>query len=158
MANVELARKVLAHIEALEARKAAGEKLCEHWDQSDWGYHVSEDAPENTRNVYHVGDICGTAMCFAGWACRLAGEELVLKPAIYSGYSRWDVAGRTETIATRAAELLDLPPSDYGDYGDHRDVRIFSAYNTLDDLRAMVAGLEDGTYNSIVPSGEDDDE
>jgi hypothetical protein len=71
-----LARKVLAHIEALLAdwrRYAFGPgevgRPLQTWDQGVWRRVVpAKDVPRGS---------CGTAMCFAGWTAELAGEWLL---------------------------------------------------------------------------------
>lgn len=145
MPNVELAKRTLAHIEKLEDLRKQG-KTCERWDQGDWGHYIGE------ATLAAETEDCGTAMCFAGWACKLAGETLVLKPSPFrEGYFQLGIEGMKghgpgDTISRRAAVLLDLPREGDGVYW--YDDRLFSAGNDLDDLRNYVQQLEDGTYGN----------
>lgn len=109
--NVELLDRTLAHIEANPER----------WDQA----------------VYR----CATGMCFAGWACTLAGglwisdddEVLVAEPGEWPTH-QWDgeVVATARVRATRILGLDDAQASD-----------LFSADNTIEDLRRIVAELRE---------------
>lgn len=151
--GAELARATLEHIERLQAKDDAGERTCEHWNQSDWGFYASEDPY-----------LCGTSMCFAGWACVLGGEAVIqLTPgAPYSLMGIAAVDNGYSAISKRAAELLELPrrtiDTSVGTY-EEADQRLFAGDNDLEALRFYVQALEDGTYGQqTAPSMEGTDE
>lgn len=98
MPNAELAYRVLDHINAHP----------ESWDQNVW---VAQ-RPE-----------CGTAACFAGWACLLSGDQPAGIP---------DETGEIERyIPHRAGTLLGIEV----DGGEHP---LFEYTNTRDDLGVLV--------------------
>lgn len=116
--NVEPLARVLAHIEAHP----------ETWHQAEWR--------------------CGSSMCFAGWTCELSGGRWVNGPnswhsdLLFAEFAE-SVEGHAEftaheghvvvTAHERAQRLLGL--------GEDQADALFSAYNTIDDLRAIVAQL-----------------
>jgi hypothetical protein len=119
MANIEKLRAVLAKIEADPTL----------WDQAFWIKRTD----------------CGTAGCFAGWACMLDGAKPI-------GLRHWDEgveqaaevitsAGVVQDVDSAAAEILDLtePEADILFYGD----------NTLDDLRAYVDAIAVGNLQEV---------
>ena len=122
MANVDLLRRTLAHIEANP----------EIWNQEDYR--------------------CGSGLCFAGWAAQLAGgrwytadpnhrlaQFLVSEPADGNSELRGrEFFGvRVSTVHPRAQRLLDL---------DDEDAEaLFHPDNTIEDLRGFVAALTTGS-------------
>lgn len=120
--NVELLDRTLAHVETHESE----------WNQTVWR--------------------CRTGMCFAGWAVTLDGGTWA-----YPETAMWD----QESTDPRACLLADSddPPGDIDDddvvHVDDRARRVlglnyeqgedlFSSYNTLDDLRRIVADIKAG--------------
>lgn len=114
--NVDLLRRTLAHIEANP----------DEWDQTHWR--------------------CETAMCFAGWACDLAGgqwyeddptgmyrDELIAEDGDTGPYMHSRNGVRTIHVDDRARRVLgiDEPQAD----------RLFDAVNNLHDLRRIVGAL-----------------
>jgi hypothetical protein len=137
--NVDLFRKTLDHIETLAAFKEQGLDLDEVWDQRTWYQPVRNDE----------GNICGTKACFAGWACVLAGDDLIeetvteqFKPcgnpdcgcvgASYSYQEAFavDQDGNRYDIEVRARELLGVTPQ--------RANWLFDYANDLDTVRTRV--------------------
>lgn len=110
--NVTLLDQTLAHIEA-----HPGE-----WNQDFWR--------------------CGTGMCFAGWACQLAGGQWAhLDPdnedlADYLHAEPGDEALPNELITAqeRATRILGLT--------NHQAATLFAGSNTLGDLRRIVAEIK----------------
>lgn len=130
--NVELLDKTLDYIKTLEAFRADGVEMDERWNQASWGIQGPE---------------CGTAMCFAGWACKLAGKRLVVERMT----TRWldnerreagvlvvedDDGGRRE-ISEVASELLGL---------NVFEKTLYDGSNDLSDLESTVARIKAGAY------------
>ena len=110
MPNKPLLQATLAHIETLP--KMVEPYLWsdgDHWAQDMWREEILDNR----------GEVCGTAQCFAGWACTLAGS---------------DAHGPTQ-ISVAAQELLGLY--------DEQAADLFAFDNTIDDLRRIVAELTD---------------
>lgn len=105
--NAELAYRVLDHIDAHP-------KL---WDQGQWVAKAE----------------CGTAACFAGWACLLSGEEPasedLLGIMLRSGMS----------IPDRAEELLGASRFAYLGIDNEQD--LFDENNTREDLGRLVVEI-----------------
>lgn len=133
MANNDLLQRTLAHIEAHP----------EQWNQGAWAKKTD----------------CGTAYCFAGTAVHLAHPDAT--PAFNTLWDRTafmnvptviTAAGRTlmsqVDIQQEATEVLDLYRHEAG--------VLFSAHNTLEDLRQMVADLIAGEQIEYA-HGEDDE-
>lgn len=125
--NVPLLRRTLAHIEANPLT----------WDQSWWR--------------------CETGMCFAGWACELAGGEWLVSAAdmIEGAASSADMVyliaepGDDEevvlphvngmsvvTVHARALRVLGLD--------EEQAEHLFSTHNSIVHLRDLVAELTEG--------------
>lgn len=121
MAYSELLRGVLAHV---EAQAALG-----NWDQTQWRKPTAYDYTE-------TGDlnVCGTAFCFAGWTCELAGLQWVSDKSYSMGYDmlQWPEGG-TKHVEDAARILLGLTWDEAGE--------LFAGWNTLDDLRRIVAEI-----------------
>lgn len=142
--GLDLLREVMDQIERDQSR----------WDQGRWTKvdtrieqleHVrTVDLGETIRSDYVAG--CGTAMCLAGHACLMAGdrplvqhfhmmEGAVINDALMSDTVR-DAEGVSHYIPARAIDLLGIT-------AESADI-LFSARNTLDDLREMVDTLTGG--------------
>jgi len=108
--NAELAYLVLDHIDAHP----------EQWDQGRW---ISR--PD--------GADCGTAGCFAGWACMLSGNQ----PDWTMSNGKWTntvtADGYWKYVGDRAAELLGISEVDAE--------MLFDADNQRDDLDRHVAEI-----------------
>lgn len=132
--NVPLLRKTLEHIEAHP----------DDWNQCFW------------RGVSYVAE-CGTAMCFAGWACELAGgvwagpasdfmwgDMLIAEPDDPTELAvRFDESVCIDPPADaiidpggRATRLLGLT----GEQGND----LFDANNSLDDIRRHLRTITNG--------------
>lgn len=108
MPNTELLERVLQHItDHPEAH-----------DQTTW----ARPDPD-----------CGTAACFAGWTCSLAGYQLV--PS-HNWAAQVIVNGERRSIKHTATELLDLEPA--------QARTLFAGGNTLVHLQMMVKDLVNG--------------
>jgi hypothetical protein len=110
--NAELAYAVLDHIDAHP----------EQWRQGWWLTKLD----------------CGTAACFAGWACILSGDKPVLDDPDEDGdeieFSLVElVDGSKAHIEERAAQLLGIGPD--------RAYNLFSADNSRKDLDGKVATI-----------------
>lgn len=93
----------------------------ENWNQREW---------VTTDPVYlPPGNVCGTAMCFAGHAAILDGAQLASSPSntvVTRDGERWPVA----SYATLALGLTSRQADD-----------LFRAENSLDDLQYKVKDL-----------------
>lgn len=118
MINADLLAKTMAKIEEVAAYQAEGFELDETWDQGQWASPVRDD----------LGDVCGTSYCFAGWACRLAGDQIDVK-----NQTAKTPGAQALAISDRATQLLGIAPSDAAD--------LFEGSNDLDGLRERVADL-----------------
>ncbi len=81
-------------------------------DQENWVINPDQYDPSNIEN-------CGTAACFAGWACLLSGHT-----------------SKTVDVESKAVELLGL------DWDDA--AVLFYSENTREDLNLMVKDLMNG--------------
>lgn len=109
ISNKELAVKVLDKIK-LDPRE---------WDQEDY---IRPD------------EYCGSAKCFAGWACILAGgykEVIVSENGDYYAYIADTSTGYSIDIHDTAEKLLGLTENQSGE--------LFDGGNTLADLERLVA-------------------
>lgn len=108
--NAELAYRVLDHIDAHP----------EQWVQSTWVTKTE----------------CGTAGCFAGWACLLSGEKLdseeFLGIMLRSGLPIPDKAEELLGASRFVASLVD---------GEWEDEDLFHEANTREDLGRLVAEI-----------------
>jgi hypothetical protein len=112
-ANAELAYRVLDYIDAHP----------DTWDQTQWIRQTD----------------CGTAACFAGWACLLSGYE----PAWFgSSLADWvhpsGDDSNTYDVEICAAELLGLP---YEDQNEALHARLFDESNDREDLGRWVGKI-----------------
>lgn len=131
--NVPLLRKTMEHIKSHP----------EHWHQGSWRTDISEDMAESlnagraTGRHRPVPISCGTAMCFAGWACELAGDEW--EADVFGGLDQFFVSdhvmvdGQPVRAAERARDLLGLTR--------FQADRLFEGLNRLEDLEEIVADL-----------------
>jgi hypothetical protein len=105
--NAELAYRVLDHIDAHP----------EQWNQGLWVTKVE----------------CGTAACFAGWACLLSGEkpdsDELLGVLLRSGMPIPDRAEQLLRASRFVTSLVD---------GEWEDEDLFGEYNTREDLGRLV--------------------
>lgn len=127
MPNRDLLLKTLDHIEHLEAFRKEGLQTDTIWYQPDWAHQVLDAQ----------GEVCGTAMCFAGHAVTLAGEriEFANRPCD-CGCGQVSREARMEgggCISERARILLGLHHGQAS--------RLFYGRNTIADLRRQVADL-----------------
>lgn len=124
--NVDLLDKTLDHIKMLVAFEADGCEMDEHWDQNWWG----------TRNE------CGTSLCFAGWAVKLAGYVLAPRKENNQFNHRGgddlgvDVDGDDRHIAHVARQELGLTLQEKN--------LLFSSGNNLAALEATVDHIKAG--------------
>jgi hypothetical protein len=82
-----------------------------------------------TEAELRAGEVCGTAFCFGGWACLLAGWHQCL----HDEDKVVDDLGRVETMADAGREALDLTAE---------QARIlFDGFNDLELLDRYVALL-----------------
>lgn len=127
--NVPLLRKTMEHIK----------EHPEHWLQDTYRIMVETGLAEAWGRSFHRQGLpleCGTAMCFAGWACDIAGVEWRddFGGTILVG------GGETSSAATMAQELLGITGSQAS--------YLFSAGNTIEDLEWIVEQLIEGTFVS----------
>jgi len=137
--QIELHRMVIKHIEAEPHR----------WSQTNWiNGHAFRDKYSEAANAYGaasarnkayvwrewmdtVYDVnqCGTTMCYAGWACHIAGDQLTI------GRAAKDADGNFTPISERAAELLGLNDCEAND--------MFSATNafTVEDIKRVATNI-----------------
>jgi hypothetical protein len=108
--NAELAYKVLDHIDTNP----------EQWNQTDW----------ITKGD---GEDCGTAGCFAGWACMLSGWKPYFVDQYRTRTGLVMIGGRDSMIAERAPDLLGISYTQADD--------LFHEDNTREDLGRLVAEI-----------------
>ena len=126
--NVDLLDKTLDHIKMLVAFEADGCEMDQHWNQNWWG----------TRNE------CGTTLCFAGWALKLAGHTIVPRSEgnqfHYKGGDDLgvEVDGEDRHIAKVAREELGLT--------NYEKQLLFCSSNRLDDLERRVTHIKEGKF------------
>lgn len=110
--NAKLAYRVLDHIDAHP----------EQWSQREWIYRP--DAAD-----------CGTAGCFAGWACMLSGDQPMWNQGKQTERFAMEIAvdGVCKPIRDRAVELLGID--------EDEDDLLFDACNTRGDLGRLVAEI-----------------
>lgn len=135
MANVELLKRTLQHIEDHP----------ENWNQGLWITLPEEREPGR----------CGTAYCFAGWTVMLSGHEIdadgyvpfeTLPDEVRARIDPFDVGQHSDAdfvgnrtsvgVAEAAAALLDIE-----DFWRAPGPHLFDGSNDLEDLRQHVAGL-----------------
>jgi hypothetical protein len=89
------------------------------------------DNPElHNQSWFYTPTECGTAMCFAGWACHLAGMEQV-QPLSGSSWVKTPDGIKTAHDAAISALGLTTPQGN----------ALFSGGNTVGMLEAMVKDL-----------------
>lgn len=124
--NHELLDKTLHAIETSEHYKSLGLEQTYTWNQTRWSQTTE----------------CGTALCFAGWACHLAGDrfEPVNDPGTYADHeivvdNTWSMS-----ISERAKELLGL--------NDMQASCLFAGENDdLPRLRRVVEHIKMGCWS-----------
>ena len=106
------------------------------------------DHPEQHNQATWLTD-CGTASCFAGWACHLSGWNLFYK---VESVGTVNVAGEFTPVALstamarkdeRTCNVADAASSELGITWDDRVV-LFAAGNSRDVLNLMVKDLVNG--------------
>ena len=148
MADVKKLREVLKTIKEVEklrqnprSRKFKGL----YWDQGDWLQPVSDSEKyEDDKTV----EVCGTAMCFAGWTLYLDGFTKVDRDAWMMVNPENGDTVEIDMISTVAAERLDL------EYGEAD--RLFAGGNDIDHLAAIINDIHAGRIPSY-PDDLDDD-
>lgn len=105
--NAALAYRILDHIDAHP----------KSWNQG-WWFTVTE---------------CGTAACFAGWACTLSGDSPEIRDTGLYFSTVHTAEGRYADAPVRAAELLGITH----DQADN----LFADWNTRHDLGRLVAEI-----------------
>jgi hypothetical protein len=141
-----LARAILTLI---EDEVAAGMSA---WDQSVWfrvenHIHPDTDAWIQANETLPHG--CGTSGCFAGHAVFTQGAKLSRcefdMGATGDRWFSWGEVkrpdGRIEAVQKWAAELLELD--------EEQADTLFNGSNSLEDLRRMVAALEDDPHADL---------
>lgn len=94
-----------------------------------------KDHPEQHNQAWWFSEaVCGTSMCFAGWACALSGWRACNWSEGFA--SDVEKGGVVADVSIKAAELLGL---DFDVANDDRG--LFSASNTVDDLERMVKDM-----------------
>lgn len=121
--NVPLLRKTMEHIRAHP----------EHWLQSIYRGPVGPKVLDVFRKDNNPVLECGTAMCFAGWACDLAGVE-------------WRGAG-SQVVAGDYSQSCGLAARDLLGLTQNQALILFAGDNKLSDLEEMVEALIDGTFD-----------
>jgi len=143
--NVPLLEKTMEHIEHVvpshtEVRTAMRDGAefegIEAWGQGDWIAEIRQFVPIGDRDnqLLAAGEVCGTAMCFAGWACSISGDKFAK-----DAYGEFDGCvvfedGETMPIQVRARELLGLTFVEAND--------LFAPDNDIHDLKILVEELK----------------
>lgn len=119
--NKDLAYQILAKIELIP----------EEWDQGDYIRPRHE-----IKSGFRTANICGTAKCFAGWACILTPgyKEVIEVDQDDPEYSYAYIAGPdglSIDIHDTAERLLGLT--------EYQSGELFDGGNTMADLRRLIA-------------------
>lgn len=123
--NVELMRKTYDQIVTVEAFAEEGLEQDAVWNQNVWG----------NRSVLDDGSVCGTAFCYAGWTCVVAGLEIVWNDKFRDEQdAKVLVHGELVEIEQAARDLLglDMRQADY----------LFHPLNSLEILDAHIRQYE----------------
>jgi hypothetical protein len=134
-------REWLARLDGAENPRARVPRL--RWFQGRWGVATLLDGETGPQE-------CNTAFCFAGWTAVLAGGQILWSPAFsgageLSAHELKTPDGRYQMIRHYAQLQLQID--------DRVADLLFSPYNELADLRAMVAELlNTGTLGSYAPA------
>lgn len=126
MADAARLRKVLAHLESLPESPWVADnagKRTDSWNQFEW---ISGRGILTGQGLMNEGIRCGTAACFAGWACLLFGEDGVEFRASQVIFP----SGEEMSVPDYAQELLGL------EYP--QALQLFKATNTLCELHYLV--------------------
>lgn len=131
--NRDLLLKTLDHIETLEAFRQEG-IATDQWRQTRWLANAMQWRVVGAQRK-DTEATCGTAACFAGWACLLNGDQVLGDLDASPGAHSWvrDEGGRRRRVDARARRLLGLT--------DDEAHELFEACNTLDDIRNIVREL-----------------
>lgn len=130
MANTERVKAVVEHTEKALAAQSKTNKVVNRlsFNMEDW--YVE------TKNA--AGEICGTAMCLAGWTAHYAGLKMFAHNTTDDDGGNYkeivvDEPGTPEykTVESWAAEYLELTPD---------EVEIFY-YTDLENLEQLKAAL-----------------
>ncbi|RAV17535.1 hypothetical protein DQP57_00480 [Mycobacterium colombiense] len=100
-----------------------------------------QDHPElHDQSLVFQRNECGTAACFMGWACMLAGYTPVLTGSFFGPHTTGsvvaDARGRRHIALLTAYDLLGLT-TDEG-------AKLAAPYNTVRQLELMVKALVNG--------------
>lgn len=99
--------------------------------------HIKDHPELHEQSSVFLQSECGTAACFAGWACMLSGFQPAWKSS-YIGAEAMGVetdAGRTSAMEI-ARSLLGLTAGEAG--------YLFAPFNTRTQLEYMVKDLVNG--------------
>lgn len=89
--------------------------------------HITDHPEKHSQEEW----FCGTAACFAGWACLMSGWKQVEVDSVR--VTRPGVSSYADTVATAELGLEE-----------HEANRLFDGANTRDMLRLMVKDLVNG--------------
>lgn len=99
--------------------------------------HAIEDHPElHDQSWYFTRTHCGTAMCFAGWACQLAGYR--------AAYWTGDMTSHVAAPGGREAHDAFDTAQDLLGLTRREAITLFGGGNTLAALQYMVKDLCNG--------------
>lgn len=134
--NAELAWKVYDRIEGVvKLEEDLGEPLSEGWNQATWAsrYHPAEAEAAEVA-------FCRTTYCFAGWACKESGDEILLDaPSAYDSTCLCDVCVRARGHQDRTVSAQQCRSSDTG--------RIRGIRNRAQDLLGLTEAQSDDLFN-----------
>lgn len=119
--NEPLLRKTLEHIQHHP----------EHWDQLAYRHFLYPEGVK-IRKTINPAIECGTAMCFAGWACDISGVTW----RDHTTSAILDEHGQIKSANDEARDLLGLT--------DRQAVALFDTGNTIADLERIVDDIIEG--------------
>ncbi len=136
MPNIDRIKRV---VEAIETNQ--NEKL--HFDMSNWWTEAKQDTTHRGRELK-----CGTTMCFAGWAAKVAKKNVTTifslfeKDAVVKNMDHVVYNNNTQSIEDWAARYLGLNTTEaqeifYSDLEDDDPDRI----ENVDDLKRHIESV-----------------
>jgi hypothetical protein len=100
--------------------------------------HILDHPEEHDQKYWFTQTECGTAACFAGWACLLSGYEVDRTQTMGSGHDRFEyvVSESGNFAGHRARDILGLTETEAS--------ILFDSYNSREALQLMVKDLVNG--------------
>lgn len=121
--------------------------------------YIQDHPEQHAQESWMHATECGTAACFAGWACLLAGLEQVQGTGFATRSTvRSGPLTLTKAYKTNVGEVVSIPSEAAAQLGlTEREAGIlFDAGNTVDELKLMVKKLVNGEVLNWLSEEESD--